>query len=94
MSEACVTTEKVRKVHVSDEVFLNAVYSSTTYPEIAEKTGQKLSTVITRYARTKAALSQKGITLPAMQRRKPVRKVDNIEVMADIARRLQSQRNS
>jgi len=83
-----VGTERKR---CSDENFLEAVYSSKTYTEIAAKTGQKVTSTMARYARTKAALAQKGINLPAMERRKPVKTVDNVEAMAAIVRRLQAQ---
>ena len=72
---------------------MEAVYSSKTYAEIAEKTGQKIATTAARYARTKAALANKGIELPAMERAKPTKTVDNVEAMADIVRRLKAHNN-
>lgn len=78
-----------KRVHVSDEVFLQAVYSSDNYAEISQKTGQKIPSTMARYARVKKALAAKGIELKAMERRKPVKTVDNVEAMADIVRRLQ-----
>jgi len=86
-------TEKQKRVRCSDEQFLEAVYSSKTYAEIAEKTGQKIATTAARYARTKAALANKGIELPAMERAKPTKTVDNVEAMADIVRRLKAHNN-
>jgi hypothetical protein len=85
--------EKQKRVRCSDEQFLEAVYSSKTYAEIAEKTGQKIATTAARYARTKAALANKGIELPAMERAKPTKTVDNVEAMADIVRRLKAHNN-
>jgi hypothetical protein len=85
--------EKQSRVRCSDEVFLEAVYSSKTYAEIATKTGQKIASTMARYARTKAALAKKGIELPAMERRKPTKTVDNVEAMADFVRRLKSHAN-
>jgi hypothetical protein len=82
--------EKQTRVRCSDELFLEAVYSSKTYAEIASKTGQKLASTMTRYARTKKALAEKGIDLPEMERAKPVRTIDNVEVMAEVARRLKA----
>ena len=79
-----------KRVHCSDEAFLEAVYTSKNYAEIAEKTGQKIPSTMARYARVKKALAEKGIELPAMERRKPVKTVDNVEAMADIVRRLQA----
>jgi hypothetical protein len=43
-----------------------------------------------RYARTKSALVKKGIELPAMERAKPVKTVDNVEAMAETVRRLKA----
>ena len=88
-----VTVEKQKRVRCSDEQFLEAVFSSRTYAEIAEKTGQKVASTMARYARTKAALSKKGIDLPAMERRKPTKTVDNVEAMADFVRRLKAHAN-
>ena len=54
-----------KRVRCCDEVFLNAVYSSKTYAEVSEKTGQKLSTTISRYARMKKKFYEDGrINLP------------------------------
>ena len=77
------TTDKQTRVRCSDDQFLEAVFSSKTYAEIASKTGQKI-------ASTKAALAKKGVDLPAMERAKPVRSVDNVEAMAETVRRLKA----
>ena len=82
--------EKQKRVRCSDEVFLEAVYSSKTYAEIASKTGQKVASTMARYARTKTALAEKGIELPAMERAKPIKTVDNVEAMAEFVRRLKA----
>jgi len=87
------SVEKQTRVRCSDEQFLEAVFSSKTYAEIASKTGQKIASTMARYARTKAALSKKGVELPAMERQKPVKTVDNVEAMADIVRRLKAHTN-
>ena len=84
------TTEKQTRVRCSDDMFLEAVFSSKTYAEIASKTGQKLASTMSRYARTKKALAEKGIDLPEMERAKPVRSVDNVEAMAETVRRLKA----
>lgn len=84
------TSEKQTRVRCGDEQFLEAVFSSKNYAEISAKTGQKLSTTMSRYARTKKALSEKGIDLPEMERSKPVRATDNLEAMAEVARRLKA----
>lgn len=86
--------EKQRRVRCSDEQFLQAVFSSKTYAEIAAKTGQKVATTMARYARTKSALAKKGEELPAMERAKPAKTVDNVEAMAEVVRRLKAHTNS
>ena len=89
MSEA-VKSQKQTRVRCSDEQFLEAVFSSKTYAEIAEKTGQKVASTMARYSRTKKALSEKGVDLPDMQRKKPVKSVDNVENMIEIVQRLRT----
>jgi len=88
-----VTTEKQKRVRCTDEQFLEAVFSSKTYAEIASKTGQKVASTMARYARTKAALSKKGIELPSMERAKPTKTVDNVEAMAEVVRRIKAHTN-
>lgn len=85
--------EKQKRVRCSDEQFLEAVFSSKTYAEIAAKTGQKVATTMARYARTKAALAKKGEELPSMERAKPTKTVDNSEAMAEFVRRLKAHAN-
>ncbi len=87
------TIEKQNRVRCSDEAFLEAVFSSKTYAEIASKTGQKVASTAARYARTKAALAKKGVELPEMERAKPVKTVDNVEAMAEVVRRLKAHAN-
>lgn len=77
----------------SDEKFLDAVYSSSNYIEIAEKTGQKISTTMARYVKTKKILAEHGVILPKMQRKTPV-KTNNIEKMVEKAKILQKYYNS
>lgn len=86
-------TEKQKRVRCSDEQFLEAVFSSRTYAEIAEKTGQKITSTMSRYARVKSALSKRGIDLPAMERAKPKKTVDNVDAMVEIVARLKSHHN-
>jgi len=88
------TVEKQKRVRCSDEQFLEAVYSSRTYAEIASKTGQKVASTMARYARTKDALKEKGIELPTMERAKPVKTVDNVEAMAEVVRRIKASTNT
>ena len=84
------TTEKQSRVRCEDEKFLEAVFNSKTYAEIATKTGQKVASTMARYARSKSVLAKKGIELPAMERAKPTKTIDNAENMADIVRRLKA----
>lgn len=93
MSDTTITVDKQTRVRCGDEQFLEAVFSSKTYAEIASKTGQKVASTMARYARTKSALAKKGIELPAMERAKPIKTVDNVEAMADIVRRLKAHAN-
>lgn len=88
------TDIKQTRVRCSDEKFLEAVFSSKTYAEIAAKTGQKVASTMARFARTKAALAQKGIELPAMERAKPVKTIDSVEAMADVVRRIKAHANA
>ena len=57
-------SQKQTRVRCSDEQFLEAVFSSKTYAEVAEKTGQKVASTMARYSRTKKALAAKGVDLP------------------------------
>jgi hypothetical protein len=88
-----ISTEKQKRVRCSDEQFLEAVFSSKTYAEIASKTGQKVASTMARYARTKTALAKRGIDLPSMERAKPVKTVDNVEAMIDIVQKLKQVHN-
>jgi hypothetical protein len=85
-----ITATKQSRIRCSDEAFLEAVYSSNTYAEIAEKTGQKVASTMARYARSKKALEAKGIQLPEMQRKKPVKSIDSVENMVEIVGRLKA----
>ena len=90
MSDNVTVTEKQSRVRCEDEKFLEAVYSSKTYAEIAEKTGQKLASTQARYNRVKETLFAKGIELPSMERKKPVKTVDSAENLAAIVARLKA----
>lgn len=84
------TSEKQTRVRCSDESFLEAVYSSKTYAEIASKTGQKIASTTARYNRVKQDLKTQGVDLPEMERAKPVKKVNSVQAMAEIARKLKA----
>ena len=90
MINEVVNATKQSRVRCSDEKFLEAVYSSKTYAEIAEKTGQKIPSTMARYARTKKALSSRGVELPEMERKKPTKTIDNIENMIEVVNRLKA----
>lgn len=81
---------KKTRVRCSDEKFLEAIYSSNTYAEIAQKTGQKITTTMARYIRVKATLAKNGIELPKMERKKPERNVDKEAEMVQIVQRLKA----
>jgi len=83
-----IMIQKQNRVRCSDEKFLEAVYSSKTYAEIADKTGQKIASTIARYGRVKKALAEEGVQLPEMERKKSVRNIDNIKNMVEIVKRL------
>jgi len=85
-----ITTEKQSRVRCEDERFLEAVFSSKTYAEIASKTGQKIASTMARYARAKSDLSKRGIELPVMERAKPTKTVDHVEHMAEIVAKLKA----
>ena len=53
-----IMSKKQNRVRCTDEKFLESVYSSKTYSEIAEKTGQKVPSTMARYARTKKMLRE------------------------------------
>lgn len=79
-----------QRIHCSNEKFLEAVYSSKTYAEIASKTNQKLSSTMARYSKTKKALLSRGIKLPEMERKKSTRNLEDIDSMVEIVKRLKS----
>ena len=61
---------KNARVRCSDEKFLEAISSSKTYEEVSKKTGQKLSTTISRYARMKVKLYGQNKTIPKLNNQK------------------------
>ena len=89
-----IMSKRQTRVRCSDQKFLEAVYSSKTYAEIAEKTGQKVASTMARYSRVKKALSEAGISIPEMERKKPVRNINNIEQMVEIAQRLKERHSN
>ena len=87
------TVDKQSRVRCSDEQFLEAVYSSKNYAEIAAKTGQKVASTAARYARIKTALAKKGVELPSLERSRPAKTVDRDEAMVEIVNRLKQAHN-
>lgn len=77
-----------QRVRCSDEKFLEAIFSSETYSEIAEKTGQKIATVIARYNRIKSSLAEKNVSIPEIQ--KIPKNIHNIKNMIKIVERLKA----
>lgn len=77
-----------QRIRCSDEEFLEAIFTSNTYAEISEKTGQKITSTMARYARTKSALAKKGIDIPSMQRAKPSRQINNVDKMVETVKKL------
>jgi hypothetical protein len=94
MSDSITTvSDKQHRVRCSDEKFLEAVFSSKTYAEIASKTGQKIASTMARFARTKEALKAKGIELPTMERAKPKKSIDNVEQLVQLVSKLKAHAN-
>jgi hypothetical protein len=88
-----IMVQKQNRVRCSDAKFLEAVYSSKTYAEIADKTGQKIASTIARYARVKKVLQKEGIQLPEMERKKSIKNIDNVQNMVEIVKRLKEHHN-
>lgn len=85
-----ITGVKQTRVRVSKEQFIQAALSSKTYAELAEKTGQKLNTVIARYNKFKEEAAANGESLPDMERAKSQRKKASQEDTAEIVRRIRA----
>ena len=61
---------KNTRIRCSDTEFLEAISSSKTYEEVSNKTGQKLSTTISRYARMKKKLFEQNTPIPKLNNQK------------------------
>lgn len=85
-----IMTVKQQRVRCSDEDFLTAVYTSKTFTEISEKTGQKVASTIARYTKVKKVLEERGETLPEIQKQRSNKSVDSIDNMLEIVRRLKA----
>jgi hypothetical protein len=59
-----------KRIRCSDTEFLQAITYSKTYEEVSKKTGQKLSTTISRYARMKNKLYEQNKTIPKLNNHK------------------------
>ena len=80
----------MKRKRCTDEKFLDAVFTSTTYEEVSEKTGQTESTTAARYLRIKKVLDIKGVTLPVMKRKNQCTE-DTTERLVDIVTQLRLQ---
>ncbi len=67
-----------KRVRCADKDFLDAVLSSKTYEEVSEKTGQKISTTISRYARTQRRFYEQGKELPKLSKNQQHEKKDDV----------------
>lgn len=80
----------IKRIRCSDEKFLAAVLSSKTYEEISLKTGQKISTTVSRYHRTKKVLQKRNIELPPMDRKRFTPKETREEHLVSIITKLKN----
>ena len=80
----------MKRKRCTDEKFLEAVFTSTTYEEVSEKTGQTESTTAALYLRIKKVLDIKGVTLPVMKRKNQCTE-DTTERLVDIVTQLRLQ---
>jgi hypothetical protein len=83
-----IMQKKKNRVRCSDEKFLEAVFNSTTYEEIAEKTGQKVASTIARYTRTKKVLAERNIDIPEIKRTSYPKDINNVDNMIEIVKKL------
>ena len=80
---------KTQRVRCSDEDFLKAIYSSKSYLEISQKTGQKIASTIAKYSRLKKSMEKKGEQLPLMKRSRCSKPVKNLNKIKSLASKLQ-----
>lgn len=80
--------KKQQRVRCSDEEFMQAIYSSKTYAEISEKTGQKLASTIARYARVKKQHQEKGLDIPSISTKVQDKDIKDLTKIVDISKRL------
>ena len=78
--------KKQTRVRCSEKKFLEAVYSSATYEEIAEKTGQQITSTIARYKRVKKDFSEKGLIIPSIKKKNSIEKGHNKDMSAIISK--------
>lgn len=89
-----IFTKKQTRIRCSDEKFLEAVYSSRTFKEISEKTGQKIASTMARYARVKKALAERDIDLPEMERSPKQSTQNHTDNIVEIVNRLRKHHNN
>jgi len=80
----------MKRKRCTDEKFLEAVFTSTTYKEVAQKTGQTEKTTAARYLRTRKMLEVRGVELPKMYR-KPPETQDTTDRLVNIVTQLRLQ---
>jgi len=83
-----IIIKKQKRVRCSDEKFLEAVFSSKTYAEVAQKTGQKIASTVARYSRIKKALAERGVDLPLIEKSPRQSTQNHTENMIEIVNRL------
>lgn len=83
-----IMIKKQKRIHCSDEKFLEAIFNSTTYEEISKKTGQKVASTIARYTRTKKVLAKKNIDIPKITRANYPKDANNVDNMIEIIKKL------
>mgnify|MGYP001172466922 FL=1 len=80
-----------KRIHCSNEKFLEAVYSSKTYAEVSSKTGQRITSTMARYSRIKKKLSKKNIKLPRMERMTRITNLNDVDDIVNIINKLKAQ---
>lgn len=76
--------ETQKRIRCSEHDFLKAISSSETYQEVSLKTGQKLSTTISRYARLKKKFFDSEKQMPVLKNKR----VSNTKELEGVRRTL------
>ena len=78
---------ETKRVRVSDEDFLRAVFASSSNAEVSAKTGQKPTTTASRLNRLRKEFEARGQTLPKFA--KQPRTARSIDSLIELARSLE-----